>query len=56
MARPKKSPEDRRSERVDIPVTVAEKRRIQDAARSGDEKPVTWAREDLLKSANRKLS
>ena len=56
MARPKKSLEDRRTERVDIPVTVAEKKLIQDAARSGDEKPITWAREVLLKSAKHKLS
>ncbi len=56
MVRPKKTPEDRRTERVDIPVTVAEKKQIQDAAGIDGAKPVTWARDTLLRSAKRKLS
>ena len=54
MVRPKKSPEDRRTERVDIPVTLAEKRLIQDAAKSDNAKPVTWSRDILIKAARRR--
>ena len=40
---------------LDIPVTVAEKKQIQDAAEVDGMKPVTWARDVLLKFAKRKL-
>jgi hypothetical protein len=37
-----------------IPLTDAEKHQILEAAGSGDEKPVTWARNVLLKAAKRR--
>ena len=50
MARPKKKPEDRRTEALNIPLTKAEKETLKAAA----EKHVTWARDVLLKAARRK--
>jgi hypothetical protein len=37
-----------------IPMTGAEKQQIQAAAESDDAKPVTWAREVLLRAAKRR--
>lgn len=52
--RPPKAPEDRRTDNMKIPLTEAEKRAIQEAARSDQEKPVTWARDILIKAAKRR--
>lgn len=54
MARPPKDPKDRRTEAMLLPMTAAEKQAIQAAAESTDEKPVTWARETLLRAAKRR--
>lgn len=53
--RPKKKPADRRTSKMEIPLTEAEKEQITAAAESRDEKPVTWARGALLKAAKRRL-
>jgi len=53
--RPPKAPEDRRTEDIKIPLSEAEKQQIQAAAESDDTKPVTWAREVLLRAAKRRL-
>jgi hypothetical protein len=37
-----------------IPLTEEEKQEIMRAARANDAKPVTWARETLLKAAKRR--
>jgi hypothetical protein len=37
-----------------IPLTEDEKAEIDRAARSGGDKPVTWARDTLLKAAKRR--
>jgi hypothetical protein len=37
-----------------IPLTEAEKQQIVEAAESDDAKPVTWAREVLLRAAKRR--
>jgi hypothetical protein len=37
-----------------IPLTIADKRAIQRAADRDDERPVTWARNVLLRAAKRK--
>lgn len=52
--RPPKAPEDRRTLDMKIPLTEAEKQQLQDAAESSGEKPVTWAREALLRAAKRR--
>lgn len=38
-----------------IPLTEAEKQQIQAAAEADGEKPVTWARNALLRSAKRRI-
>lgn len=53
--RPPKAPEDRRTEDIKIPLSEAEKQQIQSAAESDDAKPVTWARNVLLRAAKRRL-
>lgn len=53
--RPPKLPEDRRTESMKIPLTEAEKAEIQAAAQAGEVKPVTWARDILLRASRRKL-
>lgn len=52
--RPPKSPEERRTDDMKIPLSEAEKRQIVSAAESDDAKPVTWAREVLLRAAKRR--
>jgi len=52
--RPPKAPEDRRIDNMKIPLTDAEKRLIRNAAKSDDAKPVTWARDILIKAAKRR--
>jgi hypothetical protein len=54
MARPKKPPEERKTASMKIPLADDEKGLIQAAARATSEKPVTWAREVLLRAAKRK--
>lgn len=51
--RPPKPAEDRRTDSMKLPLTEAEKAEIQEAAELAGEKPVTWARETLLKAAKR---
>jgi hypothetical protein len=53
--RPPKAPKERRTEDMKIPLTAAEKLQIQSAADSDDAKPVTWAREALLRAAKRRI-
>ena len=53
--RPPKAPEDRRTDEIKIPLSEAEKQQIQSAAESDDAKPVTWARDVLLRAAKRRL-
>lgn len=52
--RPKKAPEDRKTASMKIPLADGEKELIETAARATSEKPVTWAREVLLRAAKRK--
>jgi hypothetical protein len=52
--RPPKAAIDRRTDSMKIPMTAAEKRLVESAAESGDAKPVTWARDVLLKAAQRR--
>jgi len=53
--RPPKAPEERRTDEMKIPLSEAEKQQIQSAAASGGDKPVTWARNALLRAAKRRL-
>lgn len=43
----------RRTESMKLPMTAEEKAAIEAAATGLDQKPVTWAREPLLKAAKR---
>jgi hypothetical protein len=52
--RPPKKPEERKTAAMLIPMTDAEKQQIQAAAEGDGEKPVTWAREILLRAAKRR--
>ena len=52
--RPPKAPEDRRTDSMLIPLTDAEKQQIVSAAESDEAKPVTWARDVLLRAAKRR--
>jgi hypothetical protein len=54
MGRPPKAPEERRTADMKIPLTEAEKQQIQAAAESDEAKPVTWARDVLLRAAKRR--
>lgn len=51
--RPPKPAEDRRTDNMKLPLAEAEKAEIQAAAELVGAKPVTWARETLLKAAKR---
>jgi hypothetical protein len=51
--RPPKASKDRRTESMKIPLTAAEKRLIESAAIAIQRKPVTWAREILVRAARR---
>jgi hypothetical protein len=55
MGRPPKPAAERRTDDMKIPLSAAEKRQIQAAAEVGDEKPVTWARNALLRAAKRRI-
>lgn len=52
--RPPKAPEDRRTDNMKIPLSADEKALIESAAESDDAKPVTWARDTLLRAAKRR--
>lgn len=52
--RPPKPAAERRTASMKIPLTAAEKRMLESAARSDEAKPVTWARDLLLKAAQRR--
>ena len=54
--RPAKAPEDRKTANIKIPLTPTEKALIRLAAQAGREKPVTWAREVLLRAAQRRYN
>ena len=56
MGRPPKRPQDRKTAGMLIPLTEAEREQIQAAAASDDAKPITWAREVLLRAAKRRGS
>jgi hypothetical protein len=51
--RPQKQPSERKTASMKIPLTEQEKEAITQAALSGDAKPVTWARDILLRAAKR---
>ncbi len=53
--RPPKAPDERRTDSMKIPLTAEEKESIERAAQAGDNKPVTWAREALLRAAKRRV-
>ena len=53
--RPPKDPEDRKTASMKLPMTEAEKQLIEQAATVDDAKPVTWARDLLLKAAKRRV-
>ena len=54
MGRPPKAPEDRRTNGLRIPLTDAEREAIENAAQADGEKPITWAREAILRAAKRR--
>jgi hypothetical protein len=51
--RPPKAPEDRKETSIRIPLTESEKEAIEQAAKAQDGKPITWAREVLMRAAKR---
>ena len=54
MGRPPKAPEERRTELMKLPLSADEKEAIERAAEADEAKPVTWAREVLLRAAKRR--
>ena len=52
--RPPKEADERKTENIKIPLTEDERGKIMAAARFDDAKPVTWAREVLLRAAKRR--
>jgi hypothetical protein len=52
--RPPKPPEERRDEGIRIPLTEAEKALIERCAESDGVKPITWARDAVLRLAAKK--
>lgn len=52
--RPPKAPKDRKSTSIRIPLTTDELERIKLAATEREAKPITWAREAILKATKRK--
>ena len=53
MARPPKPAHERKTANMKLPLTDEEKGLIERAARDRGAKPVTWAREALLRAAKR---
>ena len=54
--RPPKAPEERRTADMKIPLSEAEKDLIKSAAETDDTKPVTWARDLLIRAAKRRVN
>lgn len=54
MGRPPKAPGDRRTNGIRIPLTDAERELVEGAAQADEAKPITWAREALLRAAKRR--
>ena len=52
--RPPKKPSERKTAGILIPMTEAERAQIHAAAQADDAKPITWAREVLLRAAKRR--
>ncbi len=52
--RPPKEPEERKTASMKIPLADDEKGLIEKAAQADGAKPVTWARDTLLKAAKRR--
>jgi hypothetical protein len=52
--RPPKDPEDRKTANMKIPLADGEKELIEKAAQADSAKPVTWARNVLLRAAKRR--
>jgi hypothetical protein len=55
MGRPPKAPEDRRTESMKLPLSADEKEAIERAAHADDAKPVTWARNVLMRVVKRRI-
>jgi hypothetical protein len=55
MGRPPKKPSERKTAGILIPMTEDERALIQDAAEADEAKPITWARETLLRVAKRRV-
>jgi hypothetical protein len=53
MGRPPKAPKDRRNNGLRIPLTDAERKAVEGAAQGDGEKPITWARDAILRAAKR---
>ncbi len=53
--RPPKTPEERKTANMKIPLADSEKDTIEAAALADGVKPVTWARDVLLRAAKRRL-
>ncbi len=54
--RPPKPPAERKTDNMKIPLTAEEKESIERAAQAGNDKPVTWARDVLLRAAKRRIN
>ena len=52
---PLENPQDRKTAEMKLPLSPAEKEAIQQAAEVDGKKPVTWAREILVRAANRRV-
>ena len=55
MGRPPKPPDERKTASMKIPLAGDEKELIERAALADDAKPVTWARDLLLRAAKRRI-
>jgi len=53
--RPPKPAEERKTDSMKIPLANDEKELLERAAQADDAKPVTWARDVLLRAAKRRL-
>jgi hypothetical protein len=56
MARPKKSPEDRKGKDLRIPVTESERLTVNQGAAAAGMDMATWARPILLQAARKELA
>jgi len=54
--RPPKPADKRKTDNMKIPLTPEEKESIERAAQAGKDKPVTWARDVLLRAAKRRIN